>query len=56
MTEERPGATQGKKTLWVVIQMGEASTFEEIEGGLKRWVRQHRDMDLKVTRIQRGRS
>ena len=55
-SKERPGAIQGKKCLWIVLELGEAFTFETIEADLKSWVRKHKDYDLRLRRIQRGRA
>lgn len=51
--EERPGAVQGQKTIWVVFHLPETDTFSEGEKALrtfsvrKKW---------SISRLQTGRS
>jgi hypothetical protein len=55
--EARPGATQGKKTLWVVLEVGENTSFTEVENMIKKWVARHsRDYGLQLRRLQEGRA
>lgn len=55
--EDRPGATQGKKTMWVVLEVGENTGFSEVELMIKKWVARHsKDYGLQLRRLQTGRA
>jgi hypothetical protein len=50
---ERPGALQGKKTIWVVFQLREDDTFNEGERVLKTFATRKK---WTISRLQVGRS